>query len=128
MALSAALSGYMPFPRCYGKISQVEERQVNARTLITYEIVSMGLDSGSTSDKHRASNPTTGSALDILRCSIPFATVLWISVSCVAVNLNVTNSIALLSGLFHDGVSGSSRGKIGWVAFGDSVNVIASGS
>jgi len=75
----------------------------NARTLITYEMVSIGLDSGSTSDKQRASNPTTISALAILRCFIPFVTDLWISVSCAAVNLNATNSIAFLSGRSHGG-------------------------
>ena len=59
--------------------------------------MSMGLDSGSTSDIHRASNATTTSTLVILDSFIPFVKELRISVSCVAVNLNATNSIAFLS-------------------------------
>ena len=72
-------------------------------TSTTYETVSMGLDSGSTSDRHCASNAITRPALVILRCFAPFVTELWISVSCVAVNLNATNSIAFLSGCSHGG-------------------------
>ena len=77
-------------------------------TLTTYEMVSMGFDSCSTSDKHRASNPTTTSTLEILTCSIPFVTELWISVSCVTVNLNATNSVAFLPGCSHGGVADGS--------------------
>ena len=69
----------------------------------------MGLDSGSTSDEHRASNPTTVSILVILGFSIPFVTELRISVSCVAVNLNATNSMGFLSGCLH--VGGANRSK-----------------
>ena len=76
---------------------------MTVHTLTTYEMVSMGLDSGSTSVKHHASNPTTVSTLDIFKYSIPFVTELWISASCVAVNRNATNSIAFLSGLSHGG-------------------------
>ena len=90
--LTTALTGYMPIPRCCDRISRVAGEATNGRTLTTYETVSTGPDSGSTSDKHRASNPTTISTLVILRLFIPFVTELWISVSCLAVNLNATNS------------------------------------
>ena len=101
----------------------------NVRTLTRYEMVSMGLDSGSTSDKHRASNPTTVSILVIFVPSVPFVTEFWISVSCVSVNLNATNSGALHSGCSHgSGADRSTRWKSGEGAFNSSGNLIASGS
>ena len=81
MALTTALTGYIPNPRCYDKISQVAGEATNERTLTTYEMVSMGLDSGSTSERHRASNPITTSTLVTVGCPVPFATQLRISVS-----------------------------------------------
>ena len=102
---------------------------MSGRTLIRYEMVSMGLDSDSTSDKHRASNPTTVSILVILGFSIPFFTEPWTSSSCAAVSLNATNSIAFLSGCSHGGgADGSTRSKSGEGAFDGSGNFIASGS
>jgi len=112
-----------------GKVSRVARGATSVRTLTTYEMVSMGLDSGSTSDKHRASNPVTASILVIRECSIPFVTELWISVSCTVVNLKATNSIPFLSGCFHGGraVEAKRLGGGGGV-FGLSWNSIASGS
>ena len=100
-----------------------------ARTSIRYEMVSMGLHPGSTSDKHRVNNPTIVSVLVILGCSIPFVTELWISVSCVSFILNATNSGALHSGCSHGGgTDGSIRTKSGEGGFNGSANLIASGS
>ena len=94
---------------------------MSPRTLTICEMVSMGLDSGSTSDKHSASNPTTISTLDIFRCSIPFVTALWIPVTCAAVNLNPTNSIASPSGCPRIGGAGDG-------APDGTMNLMASGS
>ena len=52
----------------------------------------MGLDSGSTSDRHRASNPTTTSTFDTPGRFVPFVIELWISASWVAVSLIPMNS------------------------------------
>jgi len=112
-----------------GEVNRIARGAVNVRTLTTYEMVSMGLDSGPISDKHRASNPVTMSILVIFECSIPFVAEVWISVSCAVVNLNATNSISFLSGCFHGGGTGESkRPWTGEAIFNGSANLIASGS
>jgi len=71
-ALTTALTGYIPNPRCYDKVSRVVGVTTNEHTLTTYETVSMGSHSGSISDKHCASNAITRLTLVILRCFTPF--------------------------------------------------------
>ena len=72
---AAFFGGYKPITRCCCNVSQAAvEGNLGACALIAYEMVSMGLDSGSTSDRHRTSGPTTVSTPEILRCSIPFVT------------------------------------------------------
>jgi len=73
-ALATALTGYIPNPRCYAEISRVAGEVANERTSIAYVMVSMGLDLGSTSDRHCTSNPTTISTLVTLGCPVLFAT------------------------------------------------------